>query len=48
MSDLAVDDGGSVDKQIWDHFLLWFSPLSVDKNYSGFDIDTIVEIVEPR
>jgi len=39
------DDGGVVDKSIWDHFLLWFSPLAANPNQEGFTIDTIVNIV---
>jgi hypothetical protein len=44
---MILDDGGSVDKSIWDHFLLWFSPLAPDRSHEGFDIATIVALVEP-
>jgi hypothetical protein len=44
---ILLDNGGNVDKAIFDHFMLWFSPLTKEKNLSGFDIDTIADIVDP-
>jgi hypothetical protein len=52
------DKNGVVDRETWENFLIWFSPLAVTDNIyqtqptdnsggDGYDIDTIVDICVP-